>query len=113
MLLSNKCVCVEGKGTDPKLRAVQNLLSLLPIFTVEVKKADLFEGRTFLVGVKGGGGGVQVVLPLVFSKELLGEMLFRDSGRMRSQTQSYSNLKEMFNDMPQSQTSLDSCLCPL
>lgn len=83
------------------------LLSLILIFTVEVKKADMFD-IIFLVEVKGGGRVVQAVLPLVFSKDILIEKLFRDSGRMRNETQPHSNPKEMFNDMFQSQTSLNS-----
>lgn len=76
-------------------------------------KADLFEGRTFLVEVEGGDRE-QAVLPLVFCKDLLGEKLFRDSGRMRSQSWPHSPpLKKMFNDMSQTHTSLDSYLCPL
>lgn len=90
MLFSHKW---RKKGTDPKLWAVGNLLSLLPIFTGEVKKADLFEGCTFLVEVEGGDRGEQVVLPLAFCKDLPGEKLFRDSRRMRSQNQPHSTPK--------------------
>lgn len=89
------------------------MLSLLPISTAEVKKADLSEGPTSLVGVKGGGREVpQGALPLVFSQDQ-GEKLFRDSVGMRSQAQPHSNPKEIFTDVSHSQTSLDSCLCLL
>lgn len=101
---------MRGASTDPKLWRVGSLLSLLPNSTAEVKKADLSEGHTFLVGVKDRGQGApQGVLNLVFSQDL-GEKFFRDSRRMRSQAQPDSSPKEMFTDRSHSQTCLDSCL---
>lgn len=100
---------MTGTSTDPKSRVVRNLLSLLPISTME-KKADLSEGHISLVGVKGGPRGVpQGALPQVFSQDQ-GEKLFRDSGGMRSQAQPHSNPNEIFTDVSHSQTSPDSCL---
>ena len=43
------------QGTDPKSWVVGNLPSVPPICAVEVKKAGLSEGHTFLLGVKNGG----------------------------------------------------------
>ena len=53
------------------------------------------------------------MLPLGFSKDLLGAKRFRDLVRMSNPTQPKSKLKEMLNDLLHSQTSPDACLYAL
>lgn len=53
---------MRGERHRPYITGSWKLFFLIPISIVEVKKANLFEGCTFLVEVKGGGRGIQAIV---------------------------------------------------